>query len=267
MYKRLFTFGCSYTSHLWPTWADIIAYDQQIESHNQALPGAGNVYIASSMLASDLKYKFTSTDLILVNWSSWQREDRVDSNGKWRLHGSIFNNKYFDKKFIKKYWNEYNDCKRNTDAIIGANKMFNINYQSQLTDYEDESVSSATLVLAKYHEFKDIYWKNNTDFFDNYEHILEAMPKKNFFDDSASTGNIHFNGNLTSDAHPDVLCHLSHAKTVYEELGMKLDERTINKYENIQRCIIQDLENTSLGEHVNECWENTRNFFSNDKYM
>jgi hypothetical protein len=43
---------------------------------------------------------------------------------------------------------------------------------------------------------------------------------------------------------------------VYEELEMKLDERTIEKYETLQRIILQDLEDNSLQKQL------TNNFFS-----
>ncbi len=77
MYNRIFTFGCSYTSFMWPTWADIIADDLCLPLQNWGIAGIGNVAIVSRMLECDLKNKFTDSDLILVNWSSWHREDRV----------------------------------------------------------------------------------------------------------------------------------------------------------------------------------------------
>jgi len=256
MFKRLFTFGCSYTKYNWPTWADIIAYDQQIEFHNYGLSGIGNVSITSLMLECDLKHKFTDTDLILVNWSSWHREDRVDSKGKWIQNGNIFTGHHFNKKFIKQYWNEHNDIVKNTDAIISANRMFNINYQSHMVDYEFsltleclirdlvDEVESPDYITGRYHNRFSL-----------------MMPKKNVFYkiEKDRTG---FQQSGLHDNHPDILCHLNHAKTVYKELGMTLNERTIEKYENLQRVIVQDLISNPILAN-----KNVEKFFSNDKYM
>lgn len=265
MYKRLFTFGCSFTNYVWPTWADIIAYDQQIEFHNKGKGGAGNTFIASSILESDLKYKFTDTDLILVNWTTWQREDRVDSEGHWKCDFAI--SKSLKKILIKHdFLNKYNHVKRTTDIIIGVNKMFNINYQSQMIDYENPSMFEGALVF------------DDANQSERYARVLEAMPNKNLFD---TNSNSYFSEKTTFDAHPDILCHLNHAKKVYEELEMKLDERTIEKYETLQRIIVQDLEDNNLQKQLTnnffsdiKDWKNGiidsstyENFFSNDKYM
>jgi hypothetical protein len=265
VYKRLFTFGCSWTNYVWPTWADIIAYDQQIEFHNKGKGGAGNTFIASSILESDLKYKFTDTDLILVNWSTWQREDRVDSEGHWKCDFKI--SKSLKKILIKHdFLNKYNHVKRTTDIIIGVNKMFNINYQSQMIDYENPSMFEGALVFGDANQSE------------KYARVLEAMPNKNLFD---TNSNSYFSEKTTFDPHPDILCHLNHAKKVYEELEMKLDERTIEKYETLQRIIVQDLEDNSLQKQLTnnffndiKDWKNGiidastyENFFSNDKYM
>ena len=109
-YKRIFTFGCSYTEFIWPTWADIIGHDLNLPYENWGHAGTGNVYIAIKMLECDLKNKFTDTDLILVNWSSWHREDRMYPGGDiWASGGNVFNNEHYPVKFLKKYYSEYND--------------------------------------------------------------------------------------------------------------------------------------------------------------
>ena len=46
--KRLITFGCSFTDYSWPTWADIIALDREVEYENWAIGGGGNQQIACS---------------------------------------------------------------------------------------------------------------------------------------------------------------------------------------------------------------------------
>ncbi len=103
--SRLFTFGCSFTQYGWPTWADIIAYDKDVEYYNYAIAGLGNVGIAHRILEADLKHKFQDGDEIFILWSSWSREDRV-KDAAWIGRGSVltYNSHHYDKSFLKKYW-------------------------------------------------------------------------------------------------------------------------------------------------------------------
>ena len=68
--KRLFTFGCSFTSHDWATWANILGYELQLlhgcEFYNFGRSGAGNAYIANVISQVDQVYKFNSNDLVIV---------------------------------------------------------------------------------------------------------------------------------------------------------------------------------------------------------
>ena len=62
---RLFTFGCSYTSWNWPTWADILALDYE-HSENWGHAGLGNRAIAERVAECHLKNKFTKIDKVIV---------------------------------------------------------------------------------------------------------------------------------------------------------------------------------------------------------
>lgn len=126
-YDRVFCFGCSWTHYKWPTWADIARYSTDIPVYNWGLRGIGNVGILHRMVEADLKHQFTDRDLILVQWTTWTREDRFIK--KWEAGGSVFNNGFYDKAFVKKYWHWNNDIIKNATAIISANKMFNIGFQ------------------------------------------------------------------------------------------------------------------------------------------
>ena len=47
--KRLFTFGCSVTEFIWPTWADILGREFDYYE-NWGRVGAGNLYIFNSII-------------------------------------------------------------------------------------------------------------------------------------------------------------------------------------------------------------------------
>lgn len=153
MPKRFFAFGCSFTEFTWPTWADIIAKTLSTdgwECYNYGNSGSGNYGILASMFAADKKHKFTDDDIIMVMWSSWNREDRYIVNYKWDpalraqwtkegniLTASSIVNGVYDEKFVEKYWSLENDIITNTLAIESARKMFKITHEGSLPCYED----------------------------------------------------------------------------------------------------------------------------------
>lgn len=129
---RLFTFGCSYTNYVWPTWADIIAYDLGCEFYNYGIGGLGNVGISCRIVEADCIYKFHPDDLIIVQWSSWSREDRY-IKGKWAAHGNVWNNDFYDRNFLLKYVDTDNDLIKNSTARILVDKAYgeHITYQHE----------------------------------------------------------------------------------------------------------------------------------------
>lgn len=74
-YKRFFAFGCSFTKYKWTTWADIIG--QNIPYYeNWAQAGCGNHFIFNSIIEADTRHDFNQDDLVMVMWSTLDREDR-----------------------------------------------------------------------------------------------------------------------------------------------------------------------------------------------
>jgi len=231
-YTRLFTFGCSFTSFLWPTWADIIAYDLDIPYENWGMAGMGNVGIATRMLECDLKNNFTENDLILVCWSSFHREDRVMSDGFWHLGGNIFNDyKFFGKKWLKKYWTENNDIVKNCTAIISSNKMFNIPFQSYMTDYEGAA-------------FQEDPSSPNYNF-QEYDYYLNSMPDPRIVFDDGRINKTGFDKTVI-DNHPDIQTHLTHSQLTLKHMGMEIKNETILKYKGLQNRITDDIKKKSL---------------------
>jgi len=224
---------------MWPTWADIIGHDLSILYYNWGLIGTGNVAIFHKMLECDLKYRFNSTDLILVNWSSWPREDRLDQLGAWLSGGNIFNNTHYGSKFVNTYWNDHNDIVKNASSIIAVNKMFNLNFQSHMIDYETDT---------EYKHYQDPYT------FNKYDYLLTNMPKKIIFDTSK---NSKFNNKVT-DRHPDILCHLNHVYTIYKDLNLTIRQATLDKYRTMQQNIINQIP-TQL-----TTWNTTCDFFKDN---
>lgn len=107
--KRLFTFGCSYTSYSWPTWADLISINFD-SSKNWGLSGIGNRAIAERVAEANIRYGFTEEDTVIVQWSSHLRHDFFHMHSlperisHWKTSGSVFN--YINEKLYGKKWIE-----------------------------------------------------------------------------------------------------------------------------------------------------------------
>jgi hypothetical protein len=75
---RLFTFGCSFTQYIWPTWADILAREFEYYE-NWGSSGAGNQYIFHSLVECYQRNLLNSNDTI--SWiNNYQLFDKFDSN-------------------------------------------------------------------------------------------------------------------------------------------------------------------------------------------
>jgi len=225
-YDRIFTFGCSFTKYKWPTWSDILRYNSEIPVINCGHPGIGNVGIMHIMLEADLKYKFTDTDLIITQWSSWTREDRF-LNGNWKSYGNIFSNSFYDSSFIQKYWSWENDIIKNAGAIISANKMFKIFYQFNIFPYGsvesgidlDQTIISPTTRLFKIN-----------------------LPEMPVFPKEISEC---FEGNLVDDGHPDIKTHLYFFNNYIKDKLYWKSKSNDHELLSLQNNIISHLKNVS----------------------
>jgi len=100
-YKRFFAFGCSFTEHIYPTWADVVRKSiPDAKFYNFGRSGAGNLQISVRIAEANTRYKFDENDLVMVMFTSFNREDRWVTP-KWQSYGNVYNNDYYDKSFYK----------------------------------------------------------------------------------------------------------------------------------------------------------------------
>lgn len=100
-YKRFFAFGCSFTNYKWLTWADIIGHDIEVYE-NWAAQGAGNHFIFNSVIEADARHNFTKDDLVIIFWSTKEREDRYHNNA-WLNDTNVSQEKTYGKAWAKKF--------------------------------------------------------------------------------------------------------------------------------------------------------------------
>ena len=89
---RVFAFGCSLTQYFYPTWADVLIHDYKSKGatvgENWGRSGAGNQYISTRLWEANTEYNFTKDDVILLQWSSFFREDRYHMGKGWHTPGN-----------------------------------------------------------------------------------------------------------------------------------------------------------------------------------
>lgn len=236
MYKRIFTFGCSYTYYSWPTWADIIIKEfeeQGIPGYNFGIHGLGNVGIYHVMLQAHIKYKFTEDDLILVLWTTYNREDRL-KDGVWRAGGGVFNNDYYDGKFVRKYWDLSNDLVKNYSAIISANLL----------------IPKLKNMAAGTFEFTG---RNANDSLSTTYSEMEEKIIKFYKDSLPPVLNIEFEGNIYkqfNDGHPDILDHLRVAKKIASINNFSISKKTKVYYNELHNKLLNLDNRKSLNEYL-----------------
>jgi len=202
MFKRFYSFGCSWTNFIWPTWADIVAWDLEVPFENWGITGSCNQVISSKLVECDLKNTFTTNDLIVVVWSGWNRESRY-KNKIWHTGGNIFNSDYYDQAWLKKYWDYDWDIIRNSTIIHNTSKAYKdmISYQCSIFPFPDDIVSSEV--------------DNSSTQISNFYKNKIVFPTTFKF-----TENCRYNGNCR-DTHPDILAHLDFVENqLYPALGI-----------------------------------------------
>lgn len=218
---RLFTFGCSFTQYMWPTWATIIGYDTEAEMKNFALSGLGNVGIHHRIIEADMKYKFQPDDKIMILWSSFTREDRF-KDGVWEAYGSVFNAgcKYNNRTWIKNHWNLQNDLVKNMTAIITVNKLY-----KDIIYWQGHSFAPFTSEATDQFDDSETY-QNLKDFYDSQVEIPWHL-----FETSLPFG-------LLQDSHPDPIGHLDKVEHwIYPMLGKQLKQSTKDKIFSFQETV------------------------------
>lgn len=102
-FKRLIVFGCSYTSYMWPTWANVISKNMpHAEFYNFGKIGCGNLFISMRISEMSKRLNFNSDDLVIVMWTSMTREDR-HIDGQWQSQGNIYNQSLYPKQFVRDF--------------------------------------------------------------------------------------------------------------------------------------------------------------------
>lgn len=118
--RRCFAFGCSYTSWMYPTFADLVGVNFE-EFYNFGRSGCDNNYILNRLVETNELFKFNpKTDFILVGITSVGRYSHWDNVDDWICAGDVFSlsDNFKTAEFAKTIYNEIWAGYRSTMAIL-----------------------------------------------------------------------------------------------------------------------------------------------------
>ena len=220
--RRLFTFGCSNTKYVWPTWANIVGlnYDSHL---NFGKPGAGNYYIQCRLNEVNQFYGITKDDCVMVMVSSFSRHDFIDNDSNWRCHGNIYTNDVFDFNFIDKYWSLEYGLTVTWNAVENIIKTLNeIGCEYKIMKSFDLSMVevSPPTVNDKLNDVRKI--SSKVKYIER--RLNEILPYENLFDFSqnkygnfSKTNMYDFDDYPYKDNHPTIDGHLQWVKIYMPE--------------------------------------------------
>jgi len=232
---RIFTFGCSFSNWLWPTWPDIIKSSYpDIKVQNWALYGTSNVSIYHRLLQCDLINNFTDKDIIIVGWTTWSRS-HIFRNNTWDNEGNYFNP--LSNIPIDDIWCPEDDVIKNSFAIIAANKLFNISYQFDVQTSLDEKYQTY-INLANYSN--NIV--TNSDSEKYKANINFCFDKLKALDVFPSTGPAF---DLTNDYHPDIKKQVDWSIHIANNTKLNISDDVIDYYYKLHDMYVADLVKTN----------------------
>jgi hypothetical protein len=171
-YKRFFAFGCSFTNYKWATWADIVGHDIEFYE-NWGKSGAGNHFIFNSFIEADARYNFNKDDLVIIFWSTKEREDRYH-NGEWLSDTNVTQEKTYGKDWVKKFSLDFRSflirdmaCIKAVQTILKnkdcdwANFMWNDIFNGSALREEFNNTKDKTQLLNMWREQTQEVFKGN----------------------------------------------------------------------------------------------------------
>lgn len=245
MGKRIFTFGCSFTQYVWPTWADIILYKN--EGVNLGISGGGFDLIMYRLMEVDRKFKITPDDEIIIIYPTPIRWDLIIGDPpNWQCYGQATTSPLF------KYYNDLYNLEGllfksfyNISIIHNYLTSKKIKYHcGSINDifvdvgnyFEELELSSEVLELIKH--IKNTVDFDLTNFFSYLNKNEEHWPVTKKFKDY-------------DDYHPLPSHHFLWVKNVllknvdidlhFNESHIEMLETTMNKIDLIEdMCIVND---------------------------
>lgn len=242
--SRLFTFGCSFTSYFWPTWADILGKEFDYYE-NWGRRGAGNFYIGQSISEASIRRNFSSDDTIMVMWSNCLREDRYIDN-KW-------------KHFTATIFKEYPEISCERGFVIrdlyymhmAKNFLDHIGCKYYMMSIMNFSLKNGGSIKIKNSKIKDV----SNLYLDTLNIIKPSVHEVIFKYDWYNTGR--------KDSHPIPLEHLEYIQKILPEFTLK--QSTIEWVKQSNDAVLRAPHRPNLS-YIHDAWLGTDQHLPTDRF-
>lgn len=188
-FKKIITYGCSFTNYSLGTYADILGCDYYVTNRGQS--GAGNSYIKFCLLEDFKSGILNNFDLVVVQWSGFNRWNYKNKDKWLGMQGNIFNRN--NKESIKAYKQ--------------VRSFYNIEYESEIQ--KNDMILVKCLMQSNNINHKILsYEKTRFDWID-IDNIAERYKGSYFFEGGADWIKQPF-----VDKHPTLKSHLKIAEQI-----------------------------------------------------
>ena len=177
--NRLFTFGCSYTSYVWSTWADILGQSAQ-EFQNWGMLGTGNQFIFNSVYECNQRNRLQPSDTVIVCWTNAMRDDRYTNN--WNTLGNIYTQPLYDPAWVRKWITERGCLLRDLAAIASVKLLL----ESSGVDWRFlsmvpiDQIDQYTVAKNPNQDLLDLYHDAIAETGPSFWEVLQGRPKLGF---------------------------------------------------------------------------------------
>lgn len=242
-YKRLFTFGCSHTRHIYPTYADVLAQEcSNATFYNLGKAGSGNTLISFRIAEANQRYKFNKDDLLVVMWTTHCREDRF-FNGVWQCWGNVYNNNYYDEDFLKKYADSNGYLIKSAASIcLGTKFVQSIGCDYLLLESIGNSETETGFDIYDEKYLVDVI-KTYDNIWSKYPPYLPTVYKNHPYHslEDRANGAIYLlkDGTNFIDAHPNALAGYNYLKEIGIPLTDKSFKYAVEQVEILKKCKTQ----------------------------
>lgn len=180
--NRLFTFGCSYTSYAWSTWADILGQSAQ-EFQNWGISGTGNQFIFNSVHECHQRNLLRPGDTVIVCWTNVMRDDRYTND--WQPLGNIYTQPLYDSAWVRKWITARGCLLRDLAAIAGVKLLLestgvNWRFLSMVPVDQIDQYTKNTSRTNHNQDLLNLYQDAITNIKPSFWQVLEHRPKLKF---------------------------------------------------------------------------------------
>lgn len=247
-YKRLFVFGCSFTSYIWPTWADILSKSTPVlEYYNLGKIGSGNHFISLRVSEASKRYNFTDSDIVITMWTSVTREDRY-VNGKWIGDGNIFNQSLYPADFVRKF--------ADTDYyLIRDNALINL-CSGYLSTLGCKHINLFAWPVTHYES--GLYTKDIADECKRLYHYDDTKTFKDFLDTQSNKGHSYTHHDKQfNDGHPTPVVHYEYLKNT----GFNMPDYIRAYVDDAEKRLARIKDYNDFENFFPECQHNNKGMF------